>query len=140
MNNCKNCNEPINGNYCSNCGQPAKLKRIDKQYIIHEIGDILFANRGMLYTIKKMLTNPGENVRRYITEDRSRYVKPITFVIVTSLIYTIINNFFKIKVKDYITQADAIEGTTTIFIMNWALIENPGYASIISVFLTAFCL
>jgi len=41
MNSCKNCNEPINGNYCSNCGQPAKLKRIDGRYIVYEIRDTL---------------------------------------------------------------------------------------------------
>ena len=72
MNNCKNCNEPVNGNYCSNCGRPATLRRVDGRYIIQEIGDFLFANKGMLYTIKRVLISPGESVREFITEDRHR--------------------------------------------------------------------
>jgi len=138
MHNCKNCNEPINGNYCSNCGQPAKLKRIDKHYIFHEIGDFLFANKGMIYTIKRVLINPGESVRRFITEDRYRFVKPITFLFITSLIYTLVNHFFNIRAEDYYQQSDILEGSTASLIFNWMLIEYPGYSNIITGLFMAF--
>ena len=139
MNSCKNCNEPVNGNYCSNCGRPATLKRVDGQYIIQEIGDFLFANKGMLYTIKRVLISPGESVREFITEDRYRFVKPITFVFVTSLIYMLVNYLFGIGVEDYYQPPDGMEDFTTVnLILNWMLIEYPGYAGIITGLFMAF--
>ena len=134
MNSCKNCNEPIVGNFCSNCGQPAKLKRIDKYYIIQELGGFFFANKGMIYTIKKILINPGDSVRRFITEDRYRFVKPITFLFVSSLIYVITSSLFNVSIQDYM---DFDEGTIVSFVMTW-LIEHPGYMNIIVGMFMAF--
>ena len=124
MNSCKNCNEPVHGNYCSNCGRPAKLKRIDKHYIFQEIGDFLFANRGMVYTIKKILTRPGESIRQFLTEDRYRFVKPVTFLFITALLYALLSNLFHIKTSSY----DGPEGMVNLMV-NW-LIEHPGYLNI----------
>ena len=141
MNSCKNCYEPVNGNYCSNCGQPAKLQKIDKRYIIREIANSFNAERGMLYTVKKMLINPGESVRQYITENRSRYVKPITFVIVTSLIYTLVCQFFHIDAKEFHRQltggTEQIELPTSTPLTNW-VIDHSGYVSIMTGLLMAF--
>ena len=137
ISNCRNCNEPVTGNYCSNCGQPAKLKRIDKHYIIQEIGEFLFANKGMAYTIRKVLINPGDSVRRFIVEDRYRFVKPITFIFITSIIYALINHLFNIKAEDYYQQSDDI-GPTTNLILKWMVIDYPGYAGIITGLFVAF--
>ncbi|WP_313265727.1 DUF3667 domain-containing protein [Sphingobacterium sp.] len=87
MTNCKNCGTDITLNFCPNCGQPAILKRIDAHYIAHEIEHVLHFERGILYTIRELITTPGKNVKKYIAENRSRLVKPIIFIIITSLIY-----------------------------------------------------
>jgi hypothetical protein len=137
LDNCKNCNELMNGNYCSNCGQPAKLKRIDRHYIIHEIVKIFHAERGILYTIKRMLISPGESIKHYITEDRSRYVKPITFVFITSLIYSIVSHLFHIDAKDYYLQQPEIEVPTLNRFINW-MIDYHGYTNMISGLFMAF--
>ncbi|MCL2073022.1 MAG: DUF3667 domain-containing protein [Marinilabiliaceae bacterium] len=139
MISCKKCNEQVIGNYCSNCGYPSKLKKIDGQYLINEIVDFFFASRGMLYTINKMLLNPGDSVRRFITEDRYRFVKPITFVVITSLIYTLVNYIFNISANDYYQQSDELVGSTAGLIINWMLIEYVGYANLITGFFVAFC-
>ena len=131
MNICKNCNEPVNGNYCSNCGQPTKLKRIDMHYIIQETGDFLFANKGMVYTIKKVVISPGDSIRRFITEDRYRFVKPITFLFITSLVYTLACHFFHIKPEDFYMQKSEIELPTVDLFISW-MTEYQGYAGIIS--------
>ena len=125
MNCCRNCKEPVSWNYCPNCGQPANLKKIDKHYIIQELGDFFLANRGMVYTIKKILVRPGESVRQFITEDRYRFVKPITFLLITALFYALVNNLFNTKLVIY----DGPEGMAG-FIMRW-LIEHSGYFEII---------
>ncbi|KKX48031.1 DUF3667 domain-containing protein [Sphingobacterium sp. IITKGP-BTPF85] len=115
--NCKSCNNEVYQNYCSNCGQPSKLKRIDGHYIAHEIEHVLHFERGILYTIKELITSPGDNVRRYISENRARLVKPIIFIIITSLLYTVVNGFFHIE-EGYV-KYDGISTTTTGRIFSW---------------------
>ena len=95
--NCKNCNTEINSKFCPDCGQPTNLKRVDGHYIIHEIEHVLHFERGILYTIRELITHPGQNIRNYLSENRSRLVKPVIFIIVTSLIYTSISHFFHIE-------------------------------------------
>ena len=134
INSCKSCNCQIDGNYCSNCGHPVKLKKIDRNYVIREIIDTLFANKGFFYTTKRMFINPGESVKQYITEDRSRYVKPITYLLITSLIYTLVNHFCKV---DYLARFDTSATPTLDHINRW-MMENFGYSSIIIELYMAF--
>lgn len=91
---CRSCNQAITVNFCSNCGQPALLKRVDSHYVFHELWHVLHIEKGIGYTIKEMLVRPGRSVRTFLQEDRSRLVKPVIFLIVTSLIYTLISHFF----------------------------------------------
>lgn len=136
MENCKNCNELIEGKYCANCGQPAKIKRIDGHYIIHEIEHILHFERGILYTVKELFLRPGENVREFIAENRSRLVKPIIFIIVTSLIYTLISK--SLYVTSFVNFQDS-EKSTAGTIFNW-IQEHYGYANIMmGIFIALWC-
>lgn len=125
---CKNCNADITLNYCPNCGQAAKLKRIDWQYIKHEVEHVLHFDKGILYTVKELLISPGKTVRDFIAENRSRLVKPIVFIIITSLIYTLINKYFHIEEK-YI-QSNGLEKSAAGSIMNWVQ-GNYGYSNIL---------
>lgn len=128
MTNCKNCNSEVVGNYCSTCGQKLNVKRINGHYIIHEIEHVLHFERGILYTVRELLISPGENVRYFILENRSRLVKPIIFIIVTSLIYTLIIHFFHIE-DGYVKFGEAKESTTGV-IFKW-IQDHYGYANII---------
>lgn len=126
--NCKNCTTEVNSNFCPNCGQPTSLKRIDGKYILHEVGHLLHFERGILFTIKELITNPGQNVRNYLAENRSRLVKPVIFIIVTSLIYTLCNRFFHFE-DGYVKYLDNTKSTTTE-IFKWVQ-GNYGYANIL---------
>lgn len=97
MNNWDFCNNEITGKYYSNCGQPLNKERINSHYIIHEIEHVLHFEKGILFTVKELLIRPGENIHSFIVRDRSRLVKPIVFIIVYSLIYTIVTHFFQLK-------------------------------------------
>ena len=133
--NCKNCNAEIKQNYCSNCGQATKTKRIDGQYIAYEIGEVLNFERGILFTIKELLIRPGENIRNFISENRRRLVKPIIFLIVTSLIYSLINYFFHIE--DGYVKFDETKQSATGHIFQWVQ-DHYGYANIIMGIFIAF--
>lgn len=132
--NCKNCNTEVNLNFCPNCGQPTKLKRIDGHYIVHEIEHVLHFERGILYTIRELITNPGQSIRNYLSENRSRLVKPIIFIIVTSLIYSLSINFFHIE--DQYVKFEGGKLTTPFKIFKW-IQGHYGYANIImGIFIT----
>ena len=127
---CKNCNQEVTSKFCPDCGQPANLKRIDGKYIIHEIEHILHFERGILYTIRELTINPGQNIRKYLSENRTRLVKPIIFIIITSLIYTILTHLFHVE-DGYVKYSDA-KGETPSAIGNIAkwVQEHYGYANI----------
>lgn len=133
--NCKNCNTEVRQNYCPNCGQPKKLKRVDGHYLIHEIVHILHFERGILFTVRELLIRPGENIRNFILENRSRLVKPIIFIIVTSLIYSLINHFFHIE--DAYIKFNEQKQSTTGHIFKWVQ-DHYGYANIIMGLFIAF--
>lgn len=89
---CKSCDQTINGNYCSHCGMPAQVKRVDSHYVLHEIQHLLHLEKGIFYTIRKLLFQPGQSIHEFITANRSRLVKPVLFIIITSVIYTFLSH------------------------------------------------
>lgn len=126
----KECEKEFIRNDCSNCEAPKMLKRIDKQYILKEIGSVLNFDRGLFYTVKELLIRPGKTVRQFIFEDRNRLVKPILFLIICSLIYTLTHKFFKFN-DGYINfNFDDIDNQVIAKIFLWVS-KNYGYANIL---------
>lgn len=126
--NCVNCNQTHNKNYCSNCGQAKTLKRIDKDYIFNEVRSVLNFDKGFFYTIKALLLRPGKTVRAFIKEDRNRIVKPIIFIIITSLIYTVLRQIFQFE-DGYVNFSNVKDSATTT-LLKW-IQNNYGYANIL---------
>ncbi|MFT3822874.1 MAG: DUF3667 domain-containing protein [Chitinophagaceae bacterium] len=135
--NCRNCNQAVSEKYCGHCGNPVVLKKVDSHYIIHEIQHVLHFEKGILYTIKALLLQPGKSIRGFISEDRSRLVKPVIFLIITSLVYTSIAHFFHID-RSYNAPGQP-KNSALIPLMSW--IDNHyGYANIIMGVFIAFWL
>jgi hypothetical protein len=132
--NCKNCTNKIQGNYCAHCGHAGKLTRIDGQFILHEIEHVLHFEKGLLFTIKELMVRPGKSVREYISGDRSRLVKPIIFIIVTSLMYTLMAHLFQIEKNSFTISED--KALTSNAIADW-IRNHYGYANIIMGFFIA---
>lgn len=132
---CTNCSTDLAGKYCTNCGQPAQLKRIDGHYILHEIEHILHFDKGILYTVKELLIRPGKSIKAFISDDRSRLVKPVIFIIIASLIYTTINHFFHIE--DGYISIHEVKSTAITAIFDW-IQSHYGYANIIMGVFIAF--
>ncbi|MFT3934155.1 MAG: DUF3667 domain-containing protein [Chitinophagaceae bacterium] len=126
--NCKNCGTEITQKYCPNCGQAATLKRIDGHYIVHEIEHVLHFEKGILYTVRELVLRPGKNVRQFLSENRSRLVKPIIFIIITSLIYTIITHLFHVE-EGYVNVSET-KVNSTVLIFKWVQ-DHYGYGNII---------
>lgn len=102
---CKNCDNSINGNFCTLCGQNSKIERINLRNFLNELSSGIFqVNKGFFFTLKELFTRPGHSIREFIIGKRKNHFKPIAFVLTMSTIYffvskisdspTIIDNFF----------------------------------------------
>jgi hypothetical protein len=72
---CLNCDAPLQGKFCPNCGQKADSHRITtKHFLMHDIlhGVWHFENK-ILYTIKQSVFRPGYAAIEYIQGKRIRY-------------------------------------------------------------------
>ncbi|MBN8643376.1 MAG: DUF3667 domain-containing protein [Flavobacteriales bacterium] len=88
---CPNCTAIIVDNFCSSCGQK-KYKRIDRKYVIDELQyTLLHTNKGLFYSIKKILQNPGKTAREFIEGNRVNHYKPVLLVFILSGISTFIS-------------------------------------------------
>lgn len=128
MNVCKKCDSEFESNYCPNCGHPQVIERINGRYILSEIASVLNFQKGILYTIKELLIRPGQSIRTFISEDRNRLVKPIMFILITSLIYTILLSIFHFE-DGYLSYSGDKE-STTLKIFKWVQ-GNYGYSNIV---------
>lgn len=139
MTNCGICNNVIIGNYCSTCGQPLKLKRIDKHYISHEVFHLLHFEKGFFFTVKELFIKPGNSIRVFIEENRSKHMKPVGFLILTSLLFTLISHLF--HADDLLNQKENLSfGKSSINdIMNWVK-THWGYVNILFGIFIALCL
>ena len=133
MTNCKNCNHQIAEKYCPNCGQAATLKRIDKHYIFHEIQHLLHFEKGVFFTAKQLFLYPGISIREYIDDNRNKLMKPVPFLILTSLLFTFVAHFFDPE-KIYGKQDNLLfEKSHINDILSW-IQGHFGYANIIEAF------
>lgn len=131
------CGQAINGNFCDNCGHPRELKRINGKYIVSEIGSLLNFEKGIFYTFKELTLRPGENVRNFLLYDRNRLVKPITFIIITSLIYTLAQNYFNFY-DGYINyNSSGMEKSAITKMFSW-ISANYGYSNLLMAVFIAF--
>lgn len=128
---CKSCSASVLGSYCANCGQPVKLKRIDWHYLTHEFTHLLHVEKGIIYSIRELTKRPGDAIRTFILDVRTKLVKPVPFLIFTSLLYTVIAHLFHAD-DLYTPEQKAMMNKTTVgSIQSW--IQNHyGYANILS--------
>lgn len=138
MTNCGNCNNLISENYCSTCGHPAKLKRIDKHYISHEVFHLLHFEKGFFYTVKELFVRPGKSIKEFIEENRHKHMKPFAFLILTSLFFTLVEHF--VHADEIFNQREKLSfGKSSINdIVQWVT-NHWGYANLLLGFFIGLC-
>ena len=75
QNKCLNCNQPLSGKFCSNCGQRSNTHRITAQHFItHDlVHGVWHVDRGLFYTIKESVFRAGKASMEYIEGKRIKY-------------------------------------------------------------------
>jgi hypothetical protein len=92
--NCKNCDENINGNFCSNCGQKTNTVRLNWHFVQEELKyTFLHINKGLLFTIKELYQRPGETIRNFIEGKRVKHYKPVLLVFVLAGVYSVLYHY-----------------------------------------------
>lgn len=73
--NCLNCQIPLDGKYCKNCGQKTNTKRLSpKHFVEHDlIHGVLHLDRGLPRTLKEIFLRPGGVAQDYIKGRRKKY-------------------------------------------------------------------
>ena len=84
---CKNCEQPLNGEYCSYCGQRdielLKFKKLIKDFFDHHLD----LDSRIFRTIKYLIFNPGFLTIEYWNGRRTRYIPPFRIYLLTSFLY-----------------------------------------------------
>ena len=88
---CYNCDQPCDNHYCPSCGQRTAIHKVTIRETFQDLADQLFSLSAPLpLTLKMLLLNPGQLFRDYLSGKRKRYYKPISFFLLTTLLYIFI--------------------------------------------------
>lgn len=105
---CKNCNEPITGDYkyCPHCGQKTDIERLNFQQLLKDLW-MAFSNtdRGILLLVRQLVYRPGKVARSYISGQRKTYFNPFSFLVIMITVAL----FFILKFEDTAINYSKIE-------------------------------
>ena len=78
----------VTGPYCANCGQRSSVHKVTFRETLDDLADQLFSLSAPLsLTVKMLVVNPGQLFREYLSGKRKKYYKPISFFLLTTLIF-----------------------------------------------------
>jgi len=75
--NCLNCQAPVIGNYCGNCGQALHVHRSIGAFWHDILHGVLHFEGKFWRTLPLLAWKPGELTRRYIHGERARFISPM---------------------------------------------------------------
>jgi len=98
---CKNCGAKNEDSYCAQCGQRAAVHKVRFRETFNDLTDNLFSNSAPLpLTVRELVLNPGLLFREYLNGKRKKYYKPISFFILSTLVYLFVR--WVIDFEDYV--------------------------------------
>lgn len=99
---CLNCGTEFKGKFCPNCGQKADTDRFTVSFIFRNfIQGILSNDGGIWFTLKNLLTRPGQMMVDIINGKRKSYFSPFPMLFLTLSLYVVIFTFTGSKKMDF---------------------------------------
>jgi hypothetical protein len=90
---CLNCGSQFDGNYCSNCGQKATVKRLTASALLEDVFHFFtHLETGFLFTTWNFLVRPGVSSINFISGKRQKYQKPVSYFLIWTGLYVIVHN------------------------------------------------
>lgn len=91
QNTCKNCAAELNGPFCGQCGQVVITKRITVRNLISYIlAAITNVERGLWFTLRGLLKNPGTVIQEYVNGRTRPYYHPLRLAFLLGTISVIL--------------------------------------------------
>lgn len=85
---CLNCDAPLQGVWCHNCGQKASSADLTVHDVAHEaMHEFLHLDGKILQTLKLLVVKPGELTREFIAGRRARYISPLRLYLTFSVLF-----------------------------------------------------
>lgn len=92
---CENCHQPVNGAFCSHCGQSVESTlKYFWTVILHLLDDFFSFDSRANRTLFPLLFKPGFLTREYFSGRRVHYVPPLRLYLFVSIIFFISLKFF----------------------------------------------
>lgn len=107
MEQCKNCEHPINetDKFCPNCGQKT-FERLELKTLLGELASTYFAWDSKLFkTLRLLLFKPGEVSKEYIKGKRKNYVAPMRVYFFFSVLFFLSVAYFASGDRDQAFEA-----------------------------------
>ncbi len=96
---CGNCDTPLVGPYCAQCGQHAHESARNLSAVVHNAWHDLTHLDGRLWpTIYRLLLQPGQLTVDYFAERRARYLPPVRLYLVLSLAFFALSGLGQVHV------------------------------------------
>ena len=90
---CRNCNIELSSSFCQNCGQRASVDKVTFSETFQDFVDAVFSvNAPLIKTTRLLIVNPGKLFRSYLAGKRKSYYKPVSFFIISTIIYLLIRS------------------------------------------------
>lgn len=91
---CLNCNEAVERNYCSNCGQKTDTHPITfRHFIFHDLlHGVWHLEKGIIFTIREAFKRPGQTALDYINGKRVRYYNVFYLCLIITAITILLNH------------------------------------------------
>lgn len=108
MTTCKNCGNIFEGNYCNQCGQSSKTKKINAEFLWEDIEHgILHYDKGIGYSLKKLFEKPGVVIREYMEGKRVNHFRPISMVIILATVYALVYHLLNLNHRSNLDDSSA---------------------------------
>lgn len=80
---CLNCDTPLDGHYCRQCGQPAHISRTLGEAVHDFMHSVLHFDTRAWRTLPMIFVRPGTLTNQYIHGKRARYISPLALFLFT---------------------------------------------------------
>lgn len=102
---CISCDNEHMENFCPNCGERAGIQRITLQSVFNEVFySFTSMDKGIFYNLKYLTLNPKQLITEYIKGKRKGIYNPLTFLIIATTIYVILDGLIDIPTKEVIIE------------------------------------
>ena len=112
--NCTDCGRPVEGKFCSNCGQPTHVHRSLLHLGEEMLHGVLHFDARIWRTLPLLALNPGRLTREWVQGRRTRYVSPLAMFLFTVFVMFFVFSFsgaLEPKVSTTLTPTERVELT-----------------------------